>query len=119
MSAVVEKFGFVGRLFKSYPKSFLTTVLALVVALYILKVLLGIWNFFKEMELALSPPTLSKVEVEDTEYVNRVGGNGETSDWFHFAAQGTATVPIPYDWFVALEAPQSCLLYTSPSPRDS
>ena len=107
MSSAVTKLGFIGRLFKSYPKSFLTTLLALAVALYVLKVLLNIWTFFKQVELALSPPNLPKVASHSPEYINRVGGSGESSDWFHFAAQGTATVPIPYEWFLALEAPQS------------
>ena len=25
--------------------------------------------------------------------------------WFHHASQGTSTLPVPYDWFVALEQP--------------
>src|SRR5271169_3281791 len=33
--------------------------------------------------------------------------NWSTEDrhWFHHATQGTATFPVPYDWFVALEQP--------------
>jgi hypothetical protein len=33
--------------------------------------------------------------------------NWSTEDrhWFHHASQGTATFPVPYDWFVALEQP--------------
>lgn len=29
----------------------------------------------------------------------------EDRQWFHHASQGTATFPVPYDWFVALEQP--------------
>lgn len=25
--------------------------------------------------------------------------------WFHHASQGTVTIPVPYDWFVALDRP--------------
>jgi hypothetical protein len=28
------------------------------------------------------------------------------ASWFHHASQGTATLPVPYDWFLALEQPQ-------------
>jgi hypothetical protein len=30
--------------------------------------------------------------------------------WFHHATQGTSTLPVPYDWFVALEQPSLSLL---------
>jgi len=38
--------------------------------------------------------------------------NWSTEDrhWFHHASQGTATFPVPYDWFVALEQPRFRLL---------
>ena len=29
--------------------------------------------------------------------------------WFHHTTQGTATFPVPYDWFVALERPELSL----------
>ena len=29
--------------------------------------------------------------------------------WFHHASQGTSTLPVPYDWFVALEQPNLSL----------
>ena len=32
--------------------------------------------------------------------------SAEDRFWFHHAAQGTTTFPIPYEWFVALEQPR-------------
>ena len=37
---------------------------------------------------------------------------------YYFTPQGTQVKGLRYDWFTALELPFSCLLYTSPSPRD-
>ena len=41
--------------------------------------------------------------------------NWSTEDrfWFHHASQGTATFPVPYAWFVALEQP-GIHLFTRP-----
>jgi mono/diheme cytochrome c family protein len=41
--------------------------------------------------------------------------NWTTADrhWFHHASQGTATFPVPYDWFMALEQP-GIHLFTAP-----
>ena len=39
--------------------------------------------------------------------------------WFHHAPQGTATIPIPYDWFMSLEAPEISLLSNPPMLHDS
>ena len=30
----------------------------------------------------------------------------EQRQWFHYASQGTATLPLPYEWLVALEQPE-------------
>lgn len=38
------------------------------------------------------------------------GWNREQRDWFHHADQGTQTLNIPYEWFVALEQPRISLL---------
>jgi hypothetical protein len=37
----------------------------------------------------------------------------EDRHWFHHASQGTATFPVPYDWFMALEQP-GIHLFTAP-----
>ncbi|ANG61334.1 hypothetical protein A8C75_01880 [Marinobacterium aestuarii] len=31
--------------------------------------------------------------------------NSESRDWYHHASQGTSTLPIPFEWFMALEQP--------------
>lgn len=32
--------------------------------------------------------------------------NEEQREWFYFTSQGTATLPLPYEWFIALERPE-------------
>lgn len=32
--------------------------------------------------------------------------SGAERHWFHHATQGTSTLPVPYDWFIALEQPK-------------
>jgi hypothetical protein len=39
--------------------------------------------------------------------------------WFHHATQGTSTLPVPYEWFVALEQPQLWLFGEAPLLKDS
>ncbi len=39
--------------------------------------------------------------------------------WFHHAAQGTASVQVPYDWFMALEQPRLWMLGEAPLFSDS
>ncbi len=34
----------------------------------------------------------------------------EQRRWFHHTSQGSATIPVPYDWFVALEQPRFSLI---------
>jgi len=108
MSSAVAKPGLISRLFKSRPKTFITSLVLLAIALYVLITVLRVFSYFLKIELALSPPDLPAVtQTENEVYVNATGANGQSSDWFHFAPQGTATVPIPYEWFLALEAPQA------------
>ena len=38
------------------------------------------------------------------------GWTPEQREWFHHTDQGTQTVNIPYEWFVALEQPRISLL---------
>jgi hypothetical protein len=40
------------------------------------------------------------------------GWTPEQRQWYHYASQGTSTVPVPYSWFIALERPSSSI--TSP-----
>lgn len=59
------------------------------------------------IEYALTPPMLPEYQqTEATILVNQIGWPKENSEWFHHASQGTATIPIPYEWFIALEAPK-------------
>ncbi|MEM7221441.1 MAG: di-heme-cytochrome C peroxidase [Pseudomonadota bacterium] len=39
--------------------------------------------------------------------------------WFHHTTQGTSTLPVPYDWFVALEQPRLWLFGEPPMLTDS
>jgi len=39
--------------------------------------------------------------------------------WFHHTTQGTSTLPVPYDWFVALEQPRLWLFGDPPMLKDS
>jgi hypothetical protein len=43
----------------------------------------------------------------ETIQVNAIGWQNKDSEWFHHASQGTATIPIPYSWLIALEEPKS------------
>jgi mono/diheme cytochrome c family protein len=47
---------------------------------------------------AAEPPPAKEVWLEQ-------GWSAEQRQWFHHASQGTATLPVTYDWFVALEQP--------------
>src|SRR4029077_7563685 len=59
------------------------------------------------------PPALPTVPaVKEARWL---GQNWSTEDrhWFHHASQGTATFPVPYSWFMALEQP-GLHLFTRP-----
>src|SRR6185295_725196 len=61
----------------------------------------------------LLPPTLpARAPVQAAHWLDQ---NWSTEDrhWFHHASQGTATFPVPYAWFVALEQP-GIHLFTRP-----
>jgi hypothetical protein len=52
----------------------------------------------------LPPPLPTLPDIKEAHWLDQ---NWSTEDryWFHHASQGTATFPVPYDWFVALEQP--------------
>lgn len=52
----------------------------------------------------LPPPLPNPAPIKAAHWLDQ---NWTTEDrhWFHHASQGTATFPVPYDWFVALEQP--------------
>ena len=43
----------------------------------------------------------------------------EARFWFHHATQGTSTLPVPYEWFIALEQPRIWLFGAPPMMKDS
>ena len=54
----------------------------------------------------LTPPSLPKyIQPEKREYLAQ-NWDEKTSEQFHHISQGTGTLPIPYDWLVALEQPE-------------
>lgn len=53
----------------------------------------------------LIPPALpTPAPVTSAHWLNQ-GWTTEDRHWFHHASQGTATFPVPYNWFMALEQP--------------
>ncbi|WP_141685332.1 di-heme-cytochrome C peroxidase [Pseudoalteromonas luteoviolacea] len=64
-----------------------------------------------ELKYGLTPPTLPKYQHLDTQFLNQNGwlpeGKNYDHKWPYHASQGTATLPIPYEWLAALEAPKS------------
>jgi hypothetical protein len=52
----------------------------------------------------LPPPLPTVPRIKEAHWLDQ---NWSTEDrhWFHHASQGTATFPVPYDWFITLEQP--------------
>jgi hypothetical protein len=52
----------------------------------------------------LPPPLPDRAPIKEAHWLDQ---NWSTEDrhWFHHASQGTATFPVPYAWFLALEQP--------------
>lgn len=50
------------------------------------------------------------------DHVTWLGQNwsGKERHWFHHATQGTSTLPVPYEWFMALEQPRLWLTGEAP-----
>ena len=53
----------------------------------------------------LTPPTLPDREAPETRLTLDQNWTPDVSERFHFISQGTSTLPIPYDWLIALEEP--------------
>ncbi len=84
--------------------SWLFTLIIIAVSLY---VVMKVSSAITKLEYGLTPPKLPAYQqTSTTKYLNDSGW-GENSRWFYHASQGTATLPIPYDWLIALEAPKS------------
>lgn len=85
--------------------SWLTTLVLVIAGTYIS---LQIKSAIDSLKYALTPPELpAYVDLGQPVELNNTVWNGKDSSWFHHASQGTATLPIPYDWLIALEAPKS------------
>jgi hypothetical protein len=61
----------------------------------------------------LLPPALPDRATLNAAYWLEQNWSTEDRHWFHHASQGTATFPVPYAWFVALEQP-GIHLFTEP-----
>lgn len=55
-----------------------------------------------------APSIPENSEVDEVRWLAQ-NWSGEERFWFHHATQGTSTLPVPYDWFMALERPHIAL----------
>ena len=53
----------------------------------------------------LPPPLPAATEVTAAHWLNQSWSDRDRF-WFHHTSQGTATLPVPYDWFMAFERPE-------------
>ena len=58
----------------------------------------------------LLPPPLPAVAETKAAFWLEQNWSLKDRHWFHHASQGTATFPVPYEWFMALEQPRLHLL---------
>jgi hypothetical protein len=69
--------------------------------------------------LAGCAPSLPKnPSITEARWLDQNWSNDERF-WFHHATQGTSTLPVPYDWFVALEQPELSLFGDPALLKDS
>ncbi|MDU2925260.1 MAG: cytochrome C, partial [Bradyrhizobium sp.] len=61
---------------------------------------------------ALIPPALPQTQPTQAAYWLDQGWTTKDRHWFHHVTQGTATFPIPYNWFMAMEQPYLSLFGT-------
>jgi hypothetical protein len=67
----------------------------------------------------LLPPPLPKLPETAAAYWLEQNWSLKDRHWFHHASQGTATFPVPYDWFMALEQPRLRLFSQPGMMKDS
>ncbi|MBR0776352.1 cytochrome C [Bradyrhizobium diazoefficiens] len=67
----------------------------------------------------LIPPPLPAVPETTAAYWLEQNWSLKDRHWFHHASQGTATFPVPYRWFVALEQPRLSLIFRPGMMKDS
>ena len=97
---------------KKAKLSFFSIIILLLFTAYAIYILIKGLNLIKTIEIALTPPKLPQYETAVPQRLNPMGypsasDKSAEDDWFHFVSQGTETIPIPYEWFMALEAPKS------------
>lgn len=60
----------------------------------------------------LLPATLPQPSKIEQAYWLPQNWSAQQRYWFHHTSQGTATIPVPYQWFMALERPELSVFYT-------
>ncbi|PCK06332.1 MAG: hypothetical protein COA42_17360 [Alteromonadaceae bacterium] len=78
------------------------------VVIFVLYSFFSIRAIIQELAYAMTPPELPEYQELLTENINPKGwDNNHDAQWFHQTTQGTATLPIPYGWVLALEEPKA------------
>ncbi|OKO77421.1 cytochrome C [Bradyrhizobium sp. NAS80.1] len=67
----------------------------------------------------LLPPPLPKLPETTAAFWLEQNWSLKDRHWFHHASQGTATFPVPYSWFIALEQPRLHLITQPGMLKDS
>ena len=67
----------------------------------------------------LLPPPLPTLPQTNAAYWLEQNWSLKDRHWFHHASQGTATFPVPYEWFMALEQPRLRLVSQPGMLKDS
>lgn len=89
-------------------KSKLSWLIVLIAVVAVIYVVMMVQNKIAEIKHELTPPELPTYTKMDIEYVNAHGwGKNNDKDWIYHESQGTATLPIPYQWLLALEEPKA------------
>jgi mono/diheme cytochrome c family protein len=73
----------------------------------------------KALLTQLLPPPLPTLPETTAAYWLEQNWSLKDRHWFHHASQGTATFPVPYNWFVALEQPRLHLISKPGLMKDS
>lgn len=87
------------------PK-FFSVVFTIIVFIFIVYAYSVIRSNIQSLNYVLSPPELPNYQPPQNRKVLPQNWSNEDSEWFHYVSQGTATIPIPYDWLLALERPE-------------
>lgn len=95
---------------------FLRNVLILLVAIWVASTLFAD-STHALLDAIRAPHLPAAPRIDDQRYMDQ-GWQSETSARFHHVSQGSRTLPIPYDWFVALEQPSNWALGSLVSSSD-